>query len=92
MNDDDIKVIVLTNGQILISKLEEVPSELGEPDCKLIKPFQVKYQKLESVPPTLEPWLNDVTTQDTFMIHSDKILTITEPRTTLIKKYAEINK
>jgi hypothetical protein len=85
-------LIVLTNQQVLITQIEEVGSELGEPDCKLIKPFLVKYQKLETVPPTLEPWLNDVTTQDTFMIHSDKILTITEPRPTLVEKYTELIK
>jgi len=83
---------VLTNQQVLITQIEEVGSELGEPDCKLVNPFLVKYQKLEIVPPTLEPWLNDVTTQDTFMIHSDKILTITEPRPTLVEKYTELIK
>jgi hypothetical protein len=92
MEKELIKTIVLNNGQVLISGIEEVGSELGEPDCKLIKPFLIKYQKLETVPPTLEPWLNDVTTQDTFMIHSDKILTITDPRPTLIEKYTELIK
>lgn len=91
-NPNLIKLIVLTNNSVLISGIEEVGSELGEPDCRLIKPFLVKYQKLETLPPTLEPWLNDVTTQDSFMIHSDKILTITEPRPTLIEKYTELIK
>jgi hypothetical protein len=85
-------LIVLTNQQVLVTQIEEVGSELGEPDCKLIKPFVIRQQKQESLPPTLEPWLNDVTTQDTFMIHSDKILTITEPRPTLIEKYTELIK
>jgi hypothetical protein len=85
-------LVVLMNHQILVTQIEEVGSELGEPDCRLIKPFIVKYQKLDALPPTLEPWLNDVTTQDTFMIHSDKILTITEPRPTLVEKYTELIK
>lgn len=85
-------LVVLMDQQILVTQIEEVGSELGEPDCRLIKPFLVKYQKLETLPPTLEPWLNDVTTQDTFMIHSDKILTITEPRPTLVEKYTELIK
>lgn len=83
---------MLTNQQVLITQIEEVGSELGEPDCKLVNPFLVKYQKLDVLAPTLEPWLNDVTTQDTFMIHSDKILTITEPRPTLVEKYTELIK
>lgn len=87
-----IKILLMLNNQVLITQIEEVGSELGEPDCKLVKPFLVKYQKLETVPPTLEPWLNDVTTQDTFMIHSDKILTIIEPRPTLVEKYTELIK
>jgi len=85
-------LVVLMDQQILVTQIEEVGSELGEPDCRLVKPFLVKYQKLETLPPTLEPWLNDVTTQDTFMIHSDKILTITEPRPTLVEKYTELIK
>lgn len=85
-------LVVLMDQQILVTQIEEVGSELGEPDCRLIKPFLVKYQKLDTIPPTLEPWLNDVTTQDTFMIHSDKILTIIEPRPTLVEKYTELIK
>jgi hypothetical protein len=92
MESELIKAVILNNSEVLITQIEEIGSELGEPDCKLIKPFLVKYQKLETIPPTLEPWLNDVTTQDTFMIHSDKILTITEPRPTLIEKYTELTK
>jgi hypothetical protein len=92
MEIENLKIIILINGNILISQIEEISSELGEPDCKLIKPFQIKYQKLDVLAPTLEPWLNDVTIQDTFMIHSDKILTITEARPTLIEKYTELIK
>ena len=40
------------NNQILISQIEEVSSELGEPDCKLVEPF-VLNEKDE----TLSPWL-----------------------------------
>ena len=37
-----IKVIVLMNNQFLISQIEEVGADIGEPDCKLIKPFVIK--------------------------------------------------
>jgi hypothetical protein len=83
----NVKVIVLLNSQILISQIEEVPSELGEPDCKLLEPF-VLNEKEE----TLSPWLVGVSSQNTFMIHSDKILTIADPKPTLLEKYQNLIK
>ena len=36
----EVKVLVLTNKQILVSQLEEVaPLDIGDPNCKLIEPF-----------------------------------------------------
>jgi hypothetical protein len=70
----------------LITRIEESPSELGEPDCKLINPYQVLKDK------TIEPLFIDYTNQKTFMIHSDKIFTITDPNSELIDKYDLINK
>jgi len=84
-----IQVLLLTNHQILISKIEEVPSELGEPDCKLTKPFVIKTGEASA---TLEPWLSDCSLDDVFMIHSDKILTITNPKPTLLEKYKSLIK
>jgi hypothetical protein len=80
-----IKILVLLNNQILISQIEEVGSELGEPDCKLITPFEVKRNK--GVDIILEPWNSDIADQNTFMIHSDKILTILDPKKTILTKY-----
>ncbi len=87
-----IKVLLLTNGDPIISKIEEVPSELGEPDCKLINPFIIKNPKIEGSAPTLEPWMNSYTKQDNFMIHSDKILTIAEPTARLLELYEDLTK
>lgn len=81
------KLILLMNNQILVSQIEEVPSELGEPDCKLIEPFLLN-EKDE----TLSPWLVSVCSQNTFMIHSDKILTISDPKPTLLEKYQKLLK
>ena len=69
------------NNQKILSQIEEVSSELGEPDCKLTEPMLLGENE------TLSPWMVDVTTQNTFMIHSDKILTILEPNSKLAKKY-----
>jgi hypothetical protein len=78
---------MLLNNQILVSQIDEVPSELGEPDCKLTEPF-ILNEKDE----TLSPWLVNVSSQNTFMIHSDKILTIADPKPTLLEKYQNLIK
>jgi len=81
-----IKILALTNNQILISQIEEVGADIGEPDCKLVKPFVVRSDK------TLEPFLCGYTKQDTFMISSDKIITLADPTPTLLEKYQDLIK
>ena len=81
-----IKVIALMNNLILISQIEEVGVDIGEPDCKLIKPFVVRKDI------TLEPFLIGYTKQDNFMISSDKILTLADPKPTLLEKYEDLIK
>ena len=74
------------NQQILISQIEEIGADIGEPDCKLINPFVIKEQN------TLEPFLLGVTKQDYFMISSEKILTLADPTPTLLEKYEDLIK
>ena len=82
-----IKVLVLTNKQILISQIEEVaPLDIGDPNCKLIEPFILKEDD------TLSPWLIDVTNDNEFMMCSDKILTLVEAKPTLLEKYQHLIK
>jgi hypothetical protein len=76
----NLKLIVLTNKQILLSQIDEVGSELGEPDCRLNKPLLIDGENLVS-------WFGEYTDQEEFMIHSDKILTIAEPKKNLVDKY-----
>lgn len=87
-----IKVLALLNNTVLVSKIEEVPSELGEPDCKLTNPFVIKKHPIEGLQSTLEPWFSDYTKQESFMIHSDKILTIIEPSAKLVEQYEQLTK
>ena len=83
--EKQIKILALANNQILISEIEEVGSaDIGEPDCKLINPFVVADGK------TLTPFLTSVTRETTFMMGSDKILTLCEPTPTLLEKYLDI--
>jgi len=84
-----IKLLVLLNNQILISQIEEVGADIGEPDCKLIEPFVVDQS---NTPQTLSPWLHGYTSQNTFMINSEKILTIVDPKPSLLEKYQNIIK
>jgi hypothetical protein len=81
-----IKILALLNNMILISQIEEVGSEIGEPDCKLIKPFVIRSDQ------TMEPFLCGYTKQDTFMISSDKIITLVNPTPTLLEKYEDLIK
>ena len=81
-----IKVLVLVDNQILISKIEEMGVDIGEPDCKLTKPFILNGDGM------LEPWLMKVTRQDVLMMSSDKILTLVDPTPTLLEKYEDLIK
>ena len=82
-----IKLIVLTNQLKLVSQIEEVGAAVpGEPDCKLLEPYIVGEQD------TLSPWMVDVTNQNEFMISSDKILTLVDPKPTLLEKYENLLK
>jgi hypothetical protein len=85
-----IKVVALTNHQYLISEIEEVGSaDIGEPDCKLINPFVISTETGHTV---LEPFLTSVTRDTTFMMGSDKILTLADPTPTLLEKYLDLTK
>ena len=82
-----VKVLVLTNNQILVSQIEEVsPLDIGDPNCKLIEPFILGKDD------TLSPWLIDVTNDNEFMMCSDKILTLVEAKPTLLEKYQNLIK
>jgi len=81
-----IKVILLTNSERLISEIQEVGADIGQPDCKLINPMEI----WEGC--NLAPWMLDHTKQDTFMISSDKIITLADPMPTLLEKYINLNK
>tara|TARA_E500000305_G_scaffold23253_1_gene17544 strand:+ start:7942 stop:8100 length:159 start_codon:yes stop_codon:yes gene_type:complete len=39
---------------------------------------------------TVEPWLLNITNQNEVMISSDKILTLVDPKTSLLAKYESV--
>ncbi len=85
--DKTIKAILLTTGQILVSEIDEVGADIGQPDCKLTNPYLLNTEDM-----TMSPWLLGVARDDLFMISSDKILTLSEPMPTLLEKYESLNK
>ena len=56
------------NNLKIVTQIEEVLADIGDPNCKMIEPYVVGEQD------TLSPWLVDCTNQNEFMISSDKIL------------------
>ena len=74
------------NQQRLVSQIEEIGADIGQPDCKLTEPFIIGDNN------TLSPWLVDVTSENVFMLSSDKILTLTEPKPTILEKYQNLLK
>jgi len=81
-----VKILALTNKMTLISQIEEVGADIGQPDCKLVNPFVVDESK------TMVPFLNGLTRDETFMMSSEKILTLADPTPTLLEKYEDLIK
>ena len=86
MEKPPIKLIILVNQQQLVSQIEEIGADIGQPDCKLTEPFIVGDDN------TLSPWLVESTNQSVFMLSSDKILTLVDPKPTLLEKYEDLLK
>ena len=78
-----VKCLLLKEGTNLIGELVEVDVELGEPDCRLVNPFQIDENN------ELRRWPS-FTDQRTLMLQSDSILTIVDPSENLLKQYKEI--
>ena len=78
-----VKCLLLKVDNVIVTEIEEVPSELGEPDCRLVNPFRIDAEG------NLTPW-PEVTDQKEMMIHSDSILTIVDPKEEIVEKYLEL--
>ena len=78
-----IKCILVEVDKLLISEVEEIDAELGNPNCKLTNP--VVFESLNKMKPLVEA-SNDTE----FMIRSEDILTIADPTSEVIAKYKEL--
>ena len=84
----EVRVIALTNNHYIVSQVDEVVAEdIGQPDCKLTKPYVVNTESCKTI---LEPFMMDLTRDDTFMMGSDKILTLAVPTPTLLEQYLNL--
>ena len=89
-----IKMIVLMNNRILLSEIEEIGAEVGEPDCKLINPVTLTTTEekltVQEGKVVLTKWFSSLTKDREFMISSDKILTMADPARTILEKYMDL--
>ena len=82
--EQEIKILALVNGDVLISGVEEVAAlDIGDPNCKMISPYKI-------VGKEMSPWLGDVTDDVDIMICSDKILSLVEPHKSLVDSYLKL--
>ena len=77
-----IKCLILKSGTTLISEIVEMDSEVGEPDCQLVNPFEI-------IDDTLVRWPK-ITEQKFILINSDSILTLVEPTEKILSEYKNI--
>ena len=80
-----IKCLLLDVDNVIISEVEEMWADIGEPDCKLIKPYL--FESIDN----MRPWPK-ATDQTELMIRSDSILTIADTSKEVIAKYLELTK
>ena len=84
--DKIIKCLLLDVDNVIISEVEEVEgADIGEPDCKLIKPYL--FESIDE----MKPWPK-ATDQKELLIRSDNILTMADPSKAVIDRYIELTK
>lgn len=86
MSDPTVQVLILMNQLNLITEIQEMLVDFGEPNCRLIKPYLI------SDDGSLSPWLKGITNDEEIMMSSDKILTLVEPTGKLLDEYTELVK
>ena len=79
-----IQVLYLTNNLILISQIDEVLADIGQPDCKLINPCVLDKDG------KLTKWMSSLTDNTEMFMSSEKILTLVDPNQKLLDDYVNI--
>tara|TARA_B100000902_G_C26933836_1_gene727658 strand:+ start:291 stop:545 length:255 start_codon:yes stop_codon:yes gene_type:complete len=81
--DKTIKCLLVDVDNVIISEIEEVDAAIGDPNCKLIKPYRFFTED------NMEPWPKG-TNQTELMIRAENILTIADPSPDVIAKYLKL--
>ena len=82
--EQEVKILVLVNGDLIISGIEEVAAlDIGDPNCKMLSPYKIEGKEMS-------PYLSNVTDDVEIMICSDKIVTLVEPHRELIDSYLKL--
>ena len=84
----NVQILILKNDKVIISEVIQIMQEIGEPDCKLVKPKLVVPG--DRPDKRVVEWLDEYTDQDGIMIRSDDVLTFVEPTTDLLDYYVTI--
>ena len=79
-----IKCVLIDVDNVVIAEVVEMDAEIGDPNCKLIKPYL--FNSIDD----MKPWKSEITNQTEFMIRSEDILTIADPTNEVIEKYTEL--
>ena len=80
---ENIKCLMLGTTTIVISEVQELDAEIGDPDCKLIKPY--RFLGIDK----MEPWV-EASNQSEYMIRSSDILTIADPTPEVVEAYLKL--
>ena len=86
---ENLKVLIAKPNLVLVTQIEEVSTDLGEPDCKLIEPFELF--KNDEGEYNLRKW-PEFTNQREMKIHSDSIFTILNPTSWQVEMYKKLIK
>ena len=79
-----IQVLYLTNNLRLVSQIDEVLADIGQPDCKLINPCIIDKDG------KLTKWMSSLTDNTEMFMSSEKILTLVDPNQKLLDDYLNI--
>tara|TARA_B100001248_G_scaffold237213_1_gene201002 strand:- start:400 stop:648 length:249 start_codon:yes stop_codon:yes gene_type:complete len=79
-----IKCVLIDVDNVVIAEVVEMDAEIGDPNCKLIKPYI--FNSIDD----MKPWKSEITNQTEFMIRSEDILTIADPTDEVMKRYTEL--
>ena len=74
---------MLSSQEIVVSEIEEVAAEIGDPNCKLTKPYKIEGGALHKC-------MQDYTEQNEVMISSDKIITLVTPSPLIFDQYSKV--